>query len=182
MVLKITNTKSLGLQVSDKEHQEMKQLKIELWSDRYESQFGVCLSLADTTTRKNNNNHQQLLFLAKTDSNSRYTHVVAESDYVDDFKNGWGYTLGHFIELYKEALQQHPQEEYLEKIEPIQHHTVHRSHAENASDRMKKDINIQGTKIGYHNLRIMSWLKCHYCDLNFDDVQDRKGHELDWHV
>ena len=74
---------------------------------------------------------------------------------------------------------------YLEKIESpesIQYHTAHRSNSKNARDWMKKDINIQGTKIGYHNLRIMSWLKCHYCDLNFDDVQDRKGHELEWHV
>jgi hypothetical protein len=119
MVLKITNTRSLGSQVSDKEYQEIKQLKIEMWSDRYESEFGLCLSLADATTHKNNNNHQQLLFLAKTDANSRYTHMVAESDSIDDFKNGWEYALGHFIELYKKALQQYPQEEYLEKIESI---------------------------------------------------------------
>jgi hypothetical protein len=55
--MKITNTKSLSLQVSDKEHQEIKRLKIEPWSDRYESEFGLCLSLVDTTTHKNNNDH-----------------------------------------------------------------------------------------------------------------------------
>jgi hypothetical protein len=49
-------------------------------------------------------------------------------------------------------------------------------------DGMKKDMNIQGTKIWYHNVRLISWLKCHYCDLNFDDVKERKGHELEWHV
>lgn len=180
--MKITNTKSFDLQVRDNEQQKIKQLKIELWSDRCESEFGLCLPLADTAIHKYNNNHEETLFLAKTDPNARYTHIVAESDYVDDFKNGWDYTLGHFIELYKEALQQHPQEEYLEKIEPIQHHTVYRSHSENARDWMKKDINIQGEKIIYHNLRIISSLKCHYCDLNFDDVIGRKGHELVWHV
>lgn len=184
--MKITNTRSLGLQVTDNEYQETKQQRIELWSDRYESEFGLYLPLADTTTHKNNDNHyKQLLFLAKTDPNARYTHVVAESDYIDDFKNGWDYTLGRFIELYKEALQQYPKEEYLEKIEPIestQYHTTHRSHSKNAMDWMKKDMNIQGTKMGYRNLRIISWLKCHYCDLNFNDVKDRKGHELEWHV
>jgi len=97
--MRITNTKSLGLQVSDNEHQEIKQQKIELWSDRYDREFSLCLSLTDATTHKNNNNHEELFFLAKTDPNARYTHVVAESDYVDDFKNGWDYTLGHFIEL-----------------------------------------------------------------------------------
>jgi hypothetical protein len=177
--MKITNTKSLDLQLSNNEQQEIKQRKIELWSNRYGSEFALCLSLVDSTTY---NNCQQLLFLAKTDFTTRYTHIVAESDYLDDFKKGWNFTLGHFIELYKEALQQRPQEEYLEKIEPIQYHTVYRSPSKNVRDGMKEDMNIQGTKMGYHNLRLISWLKCHYCDLNFDDVKERKGHELEWHV
>ena len=67
-------------------------------------------------------------------------------------------------------------------MEPIQYHTVYQSSSNNVRDGMKEDMNIQGTKIGYHNLRLISWLKCHYCDLNFDDVKERKGHELEWHV
>jgi len=36
-------------------------------------------------------------------------------------------------------------------------------------------MNIQGTKIEYHNLRLISWTKCHYRNLDFDDVKDRKA-------
>ena len=36
-------------------------------------------------------------------------------------------------------------------------------------------MNIQRTKIEYHNLRLILWTKCHYCNLNFDDVKDRKA-------
>jgi hypothetical protein len=93
------------LQISGKKHQETKLQKIELWPIYMKVNL-ACLSLANATTHENNNNLQQLLFLAKTDANSRYTHMVAESDCLDDFKNGWDYALGHFIELYKKALQQ----------------------------------------------------------------------------
>jgi hypothetical protein len=41
--------------------------------------------------------------------------TVAESDYLEDFKEGWEYTLRHFIEEYKEAMQQQPKEEFLSK-------------------------------------------------------------------
>ena len=65
MVMKIINTKSLDLQVSNNEQHKINYLKIELWSDRYESEFGLCLSLADATTRKNNNNPNNYYFLQK---------------------------------------------------------------------------------------------------------------------
>lgn len=60
--MKIINTKSLDLQVSNNEQQEIKQRKIELWSNRYGSEFALCLSLVDNTTY---NNCQQLYFLQK---------------------------------------------------------------------------------------------------------------------
>ena len=82
--------------------------------------------------------------------------MVAESDCLDDFKNGWDYALGHFIELYKEALQQYPQEEYLEKIELIQHHTVYRSSSINPFDGAKNEVkNVRKRKEGGYNLRII---------------------------
>jgi len=37
-------------------------------------------------------------FLAKTDPDARYIHIVAESDYLEDFKEGWEYTLRHFMD------------------------------------------------------------------------------------
>ena len=60
--------------------------------------------------------------IAKTDPNSKYTHIVAESDYFEDFMEGWEYTLRHFIEEYKEAVQQHPKEEYLKRCRHVRSH------------------------------------------------------------
>ena len=31
-------------------------------------------------------------------------------------------------------------------------------------------------------LSIITCLRCHYCNLDFDDVKERKEHELEWHV
>lgn len=71
--------------------------KIQLWSNVYESEYALRLAAAD-------DGKSEELFLAKTDLKARYTHIVAESDYLEDFKEGWEYTLRHFIEQYKEAL------------------------------------------------------------------------------
>lgn len=52
-------------------------------------------------------------FLAKTDPEAIYGHVVAETDYLDDLREGWDYALRNFITQYKLIVQQRPQESYL---------------------------------------------------------------------
>jgi hypothetical protein len=73
--------------------------RIQLWSNVYESEYALRLAVAAADDGKS-----EELFLAKTDLKARYSHIVAESDYLEDFKEGWEYTLRHFIEQYKEAL------------------------------------------------------------------------------
>jgi hypothetical protein len=73
-------------------------------------------------------------------------------------KEGWEYTLRHFIEEYKEAVQQHPKEEYL-RI------------PSNETDDPKR-----------YPIKLISYLRCHYCNLDFHDVKERREHELKWHV
>lgn len=73
-----------------------------------------------------------------------------------------GNILRHFIEQYKEAVQQHPKEEYLKKNKPI---------PTNETDHPK----------GYP-IKLISYLRCHYCNLDFHDVKERREHELEWHV
>jgi hypothetical protein len=86
------------------------------------------------------------IFLAKTDHNTKYTHIVAESDYFDDFREGWEYTLRHFIEQYKEAVQQHPKEEYLKPIPSIE------------TDHLKR-----------YPIKLISYLRCHYLKLSWKE-------------
>ena len=94
-------------------NREERHQKIQLWSNPYESEYALRLAIAAV------DDHSEDLFLAKTDPNAKYTHIVAESDYFEDFREGWEYTLRHFIEEYKEAVQQHPKEEYLKKDKQI---------------------------------------------------------------
>jgi hypothetical protein len=86
---------------------ETRHQKIQLWSNVFESEYALRLAIAAA-------DNSEEFFLAKTDPDARYTHIVAESDYLEDFKEG-EYTLRHFIEEYKEAMQQQPKEEYLSK-------------------------------------------------------------------
>jgi hypothetical protein len=94
-------------------NREVRHQKIQLWSNVYESEYALRLAIAAA------DNNSEESFVSKTDPKARYTHIVAESDYLEDFREGWDYTLRHFIEQYKEAIQQHPKEEYLRKNKPI---------------------------------------------------------------
>jgi hypothetical protein len=137
-------------------NREERHQKIQLWSNPYESEYALRLAIAAV------DGYSEDLFLAKTDPNAKYTHIVAESDYFEDFREGWEYTLRHFIEEYKEAVQQHPKEEYL-----------------------KKDIQIQSNETDHpkrYPIKLISYLRCHYCNLDFHDVKERREHELEWHV
>ena len=174
----ITDRKSSGLQVNDYKEEEVQKQKIQLWSNVNETEFAICVPIfdaADVIRR------EELVFLAKTDPNIRYTHIVAESYYLGDFKQGWNYTLRHLIERYKEALQYQPQEEYLEKNKPITYHTVYPSSSRRMVEKeLEESKSIQRSRD--YPLRVIPSLKCHYCNLDFDDVKERKEHELEWHV
>jgi hypothetical protein len=74
-----TNSRNL---VSDK---EVRHRKIQLWSNVFESEYALRLAIAAA-------DNSEEFFLAKTDPNARYTHIVAESYYLEDFKEGWEYT------------------------------------------------------------------------------------------
>ena len=174
----ITDRKSSGLQVNDYKEEEVKKQKIQLWSNVYETEFALCVPIFDAA---NVIRREELVFLAKTDPNTGYTHIVAESYYLGDFKQGWNYTLRHLIERYKEALQYQPQEEYLEKNKPITYHTVYPSSSRRmVEEELEESKSIQRSRD--YPLRVIPSLKCHYCNLDFDDVKERKEHELEWHV
>jgi hypothetical protein len=89
--------------------------KIQLWSNPYENEYALRLAI----TSADYDYKSQEPFLAMTNTKARYIHIVAESDYLEDLKEGWEFTLRHFIEQYKEALRQEPKEEYLRRNKPI---------------------------------------------------------------
>ncbi|NAL77600.1 hypothetical protein [Nitrososphaera sp. AFS] len=163
------NEKHIQNLISSKEiiHQ-----KIQLWSNPYENEYALRLAI----TSADNDYKSQEPFLARTNPKARYTHIVAESDYLEDLKEGWEFTLRHFIEQYKEALQQEPKEEYLKRNKRVTS-TVYPSYS--SKQGFKNDKSDQQK---YYPIKLISYIKCHYCNLEFHDVEERKDHELEWHI
>jgi len=151
-------------------NREVRHQKIQLWSNVYESEYAFRLAIAAA------DDNSQELFLAKTDPKARYTHIVAESDYLEDFREGWEYTLRHFIEKYKEAIQQHPKEEYLRKNNPIPSNVYPSSSKRGFEEEPNTD------QPNHYPIKLISYLRCHYCNLDFHDVEERREHELEWHI
>jgi hypothetical protein len=155
--------------------------KIQLWSNPYENEYALRLTkVADDDEDHHHHDKLEDSFLVRTDRNARYTHIVAESDYLEDFKDGWEYTLRHLVERYKEALQQEPKEEYLNKNKPLTSTIYPSSSNEKIAQEKEQAKSIQRRKD--YPIRLISYLKCHYCNLDFHNVKERKEHELEWHV
>jgi hypothetical protein len=72
---KMTNIRDL---ISNREERHQ---KTQLWSNLYESEYALRLSITAA------DDHSEDVFLAKTDPNAKYTHIVAESDYFEDFRD-----------------------------------------------------------------------------------------------
>jgi hypothetical protein len=104
-------------------------------------------------------------FIARTDPKARYTHIVAESDYLEDFKEGW--------DQYRQALQQDPKEEYLKNNSITSSEKLIVERGKTKQERLRGRI---------YPIKLISYLKCHYCNLDFHDVKERKEHEIEWHV
>jgi hypothetical protein len=147
--------------------------KIQLWANVYENEYALRLALSSADDDDNSED----IFIARTDPKGRYTHIVAESDYLEDFKDGWEYTLRHFVEQYREALQQHPKEEYQTPTSSLtKKSTVEEEEEDEQDNRRQRRARTR------YPIKLVSYLKCHYCKVDFHDVIERKEHELEWHV
>jgi hypothetical protein len=78
--------------------------KMQLWSNAYKNEYAIHLELVTA----HDADRLEDSFLARTEPNAKYTHIIAESDYLQDSKEGPDCTLRHLVEQYKEALQQRP--------------------------------------------------------------------------
>jgi hypothetical protein len=126
--------------------------KIQLWTNKYQNEFALRLVDNATATDQSQN------FLAFTDPKADYIIVVAEMDYFDDLKHGWDYTLRHLLEQYKEEL-----------------------HASSLGN-MRLNYNNDDGKPNKITIKLISYIKCHYCDLEFNNEDEAKEHELGYHI
>jgi hypothetical protein len=123
--------------------------KIQLWTNRYQSEFALRLVDNVTTTDQSQN------FLAVTDPKADYIIVVAEIDYFGDLKHGWDYTLRHLLEQYKEEFQAQ------------------------SLGKISVNNNSNDNRI---TIKLIPYIKCHYCDLEFNNEEEEKEHELGCHI
>src|SRR5918999_1655684 len=126
--------------------------KLQLWTNKYQSEFALRLVDDATATDQSQN------FLAFTDPKADYIIVVAEMDYFDDLKHGWDYTLRHLLEQYKEEL-----------------------HASSLG-KMSLNNNNNDGKPNKITIKLIPYIKCHYCDLEFNNEDEAKEHELGYHI
>lgn len=127
--------------------------KIQLWTNKYQNEFALKLVDNDTATDQSQN------FLAFTDPKADYIIVVAEMDYFDDLKHGWDYTLRHLLEQYKEEL-----------------------HASSLGKMSLNNNNNNNGKPKKIIIKLIPYIKCHYCDLEFNNEDEAKEHELGYHI
>ena len=126
--------------------------KIQLWTNKYQNEFALRLVDDATTTDQSQN------FLAVTNSKADYIIVVAEIDYFGDLKHGWDYTLRHLLEQYKEEL-----------------HSL-------SLGKIDLNDNNNNSKPNRITIKLIPYIKCHYCDLEFNNEEEEKEHELGYHI
>ena len=125
--------------------------KIQLWTNKYQSEFALRLVDDATATDQSQN------FLAFTDPKADYIIVVAEIDHFGDLTHGWDYTLRRLLEQYKEELH--------------------------ASSLGKMSLNNNNnSKPNKITIKLIPYIKCHYCDLEFNNEEEAKEHELGNHI
>jgi hypothetical protein len=127
--------------------------KIQLWTNKYQNEFALRLVNNATATDQSQN------FLAFTDPKADYIIVVAEMDYLDDLKHGWDYTLRHLLEQYKEEL-----------------------HASSLGNMRLSNNNNNDGKPNKITIKFIPYIKCHYCDSEFNNEDEAKEHELGYHI
>ena len=104
-------------------------------------------------------------FIASTNPKERYTHPIAETDKLELLRNGWDYTLKDLVENYKRERIEMAKSST--SITPRNNHLKHHDFDDNDND---------------YPIKFISPHKCSYCLAVFKDEEERKNHELKWHI
>ena len=142
--------------------------KIQLWTNKEKNEYAIHLILDGDARFGREREKREEKFIASTDPKAEYTHPVAETDRFEDLKYGWEYTLREFVDNYKKELL-----EMVKLVTP--------SHSRSpSSDTTIGDL-ANDDKHNY-SIKLIPSDKCTYCDAQFHNEEERKEHELTWHV
>jgi hypothetical protein len=149
------------LKYSIASNQNITHRKIQLWTNRHQNEFAIRLTTDSETLATSNENDDRNIFLAFTDANEDYIRVVAETDYFEPLKHGWEYTLRTLIERYK--------------------HEISIMSLQNVASPNNKKVD----KIQSHDtipIKLIAYIKCRYCDSEFNTEEEKNEHELEQHM
>ena len=140
--------------------------KIQLWTNKHQNEFAIRLTTDSETLATSDDDDDRNIFLASTDANEDYIRVVAETDYFEPLKNGWEYTLRTLIEQYKHEIS----------IMSLQN-------VASPSNKKIDKIHSQGQENNnIIPIRLIPYIKCRYCDSEFDSEEEKNEHELQQHM
>lgn len=142
--------------------------RIQLRSDRTESEFAICLSDAPGAV------------LASTSPRASYINVVEETEYIDGQKYEWDFMLERWIESVRSGwCQQQPLPPPVPPEPAFTKQARALIEAVAAASERKKSRGKKGA--GRRKKGAEPALKCHYCGLWFESEARRADHEREWH-
>lgn len=139
--------------------------KIQLWANNEENEYAIRLLLDGDPKYEMGEREGRREFIASTNPKERYTHPIAETDKLDLLQNGWDYTLKDLVENYKK-----------ERIEMAKSSASASSKGDNVKHHDFDD------KVSDYPIKFMSPHKCRYCLVEFKSEEEKKKHELKWHI
>ena len=160
--INITEGEEDLLKYSIASNQNITHRKIQLWTNKHQNEFAIRLTTdSETLATSDDNDDDRNIFLAATDLNEDYIRVVAETDYFEPLKHGWEYTLRTLIERYK--------------------HEISIMSLQNVASPNNKKVD----KIQSHDtipIKLIAYIKCRYCDSEFNTEEEKNEHELEQHM
>jgi hypothetical protein len=155
------------LKYSIASNQNITHRKIQLWTNKHQNEFAIRLTTgSETLATSDNDDDDRNVFLAATDANEDYIRIVAETDYFEPLKHGWEYTLRTLIEQYKHEISMMS----LPNIASTNNKKVDKIHSQGQENNNTIPI------------RLIAYIKCRYCDSEFNSEEEKNEHELEQHM
>ena len=168
--INITEGEEDLLKYSIASNQNITHRKIQLWTNKHQNEFAIRLTTdSETLVASDDNDDDRNIFLATTDANEDYIRVVAETDYFEPLKHGWEYTLRTLTEQYKHEIS-----------------IMSLGNIASTNNKNVDKIHSQGQENNSNNntipIRLIAYIKCRYCDSEFDSEDEKNEHELEQHM
>jgi hypothetical protein len=150
-------------------------IKIQLWSNRSRTEYAMKLK-----------GKSNLLAATRQDMREEYTHLVEESNYLEDVQYDWNYTLRNCIDnhtcnvntRYTDVASLFPYDDMTETSNSATTTNIN-DYDSPILNETQNNNNVMKYKTYSHQ---KGTFKCNYCKLMFITRIKRKLHEKEWHT